>query len=202
MSQEAPDQSDVNPLKMAGAMEKANFMAGKQMEETMSMVVQSLKSGAMPKDILDIKPETIEYFYAQAYRLYNQGKYKEALYLFQILLMMDPAQPRHSLGSAACLHRMGKYEAAGQIYLLAAPLDPKNPLPYFHAADCYTKLLVFELAEFHLEKCLEICGEDPKFALIKERAHLMLEACKVGIKERNETARQQEEAEKAQGRPE
>jgi len=166
---------------MTGVTDKASQLGSQQLEETMKMFFGSMKKGASPKEILDIQPETIEYFYSQAYRLYNQGKYQEALYLFQMLTMMDPGVPRHALGSAACLHRMGKYEAAGQVYLIAGPLDAENPLPFFHAADCYIKLKVYEIAEFSLQKCLELCGDKQQFALVKERASVMLEACQAEI---------------------
>jgi type III secretion system low calcium response chaperone LcrH/SycD len=177
MPREEPDYTKVSPEKLTGAFEKVNYQVGSQIDETLKMVLDALKTGAMPKDIFEINPNTVEFFYAQAYALYNQGKYTEALYLFQMLIMMDPTQSRHALGSAACLHRLGKYEAAGQIYLLSAPLDPQNPLPHFHAADCYIKLGVFDLALFSLKKCIETCGSNAQFTLVRERSQLMLKAC-------------------------
>lgn len=189
MPRQVPDYSDMNVANMGKAMEKVNLTAGQQLKETMSLALEAMKKGAMPKDVLGIKPETIEYFYAQAYRMYNQGKYKEALYLFQMLVVMDATRPRHILGSAACLHRMGKYEAAAKLYTMASPLDPANPLPYFHAADCFIKLGVHILAEYNLKKCLEACGENPQFALIKDRATLMLQASQEAL------AREEKEAE-------
>ena len=183
MPREEPDYSNMSPNKLTGAFEKVNFLVGTQIEQTLKMVMDAIKAGAMPKDIFDVNPKTLEFFYAQAYALYNQGKYTEALYLFQMLIMMDPTQSRHAMGSAACLHRMGKYEAAGQIYLLSAPLDKENPLPYFHGADCYIKLGVFALALFCLKKCIEICGERAEFALVKERSLLMQTTCEERLAE-------------------
>lgn len=201
MPREVPDYSKMSVHKMSRAMEKVNFTAGQQLKETMAIVYEAMKKGATHKDIFDFKPETIEYFYAQAYTMYNQGKYNEALYMFQILLLMDPGQIRHALGTAACLHRMGKYEAAGQIYLVAAPLDPENPLPYFHAADCYIKLHVNMMAEFHLTRCLELCGTKEQFAMIKDRASVMLEAVKAELV-REEKEGEEEEKQKEKERQE
>lgn len=198
MPREAPDYSKMSGHKMGAAMQKVNYTAGQQMKETMGLAWEAMKKGATPKDIFDVKPETLEYFYSQAYRMYNQGKYKEALYLFQLLVMLDPNRPRHILGSAACLHRMGKYEAAGKLYLIAQPLDPENPLPSFHAADCYIKLQVYILAEYHLKKCLELCATKSQYALIKDRATIMLEKAQaeLALLEKEEAPKQEESEEK------
>ena len=199
MPREMPDFSKMDPNKMAAATDPVGALSGDHIKKTMNMMWQSMKKGGKPTDMLDISEDTVEYFYAQAYQFYNQGKYKEALYLFQMLTMLEPGVSRHGLGSAACLHRMGKYEAAGQLYIISQPMDPENPLPFFHASDCYIKLKVYELAEFNLQKCLDLCKDKEEFKLVKERSSMMLEACLAQIARDDKELEEKERAEKESG---
>jgi len=170
-----PEMGPIRINRTSGAIGQANDAAAKQIKETMGMMYNALQKGIMPKQMLNIGDDTIEGLYAQAYNLYNAGKYQDASYLFLVLMMLDPNQPKHLLGSAACLHRMGKYEKAGQIYILCSSIDPSNPLPHFHAADCYIKLKALPLAHMCLKNTIQCCADKKEFAVIKERATAMLE---------------------------
>jgi len=173
---ETPDFSKLNPMKLATSFGAAGDAAASQIKETLGMMYQALERGIVPKQALNIGDDTVEGLYTQAYMLYNQGKYQDAQYLFLALMMLDPKQPKHMLGSAACLHRMGKFEKAAQVYMLITTIDPENPLPHFHAADCYIKLKALPLADMCLKSAIKCCGEKKDFAVVKERALLMLKA--------------------------
>lgn len=162
--------------RLTAAVSGAHGVVGTQIKETLTMIFEAQKRGIMPKKALGMSDETIEALYTQAYNLYNQGKYNDAVYIFVVLMMLDPETPKHNLGCAACLHRLGKYEKAAQLYMLCSVMDPQNPLPYFHAADCYIKLKALPLADMCLKNTLKRCGESPEHSIVRERAELMLKA--------------------------
>lgn len=138
-----------------------------------AMLSQAINNGVMPKNALHINDETMEAMYGQAYNLYNQGKYKDASYIFRLLMLLDYVTPKYILGLAASLHKMKDYKNAANVYLLCGTLDAHNPLPHYHAADCYIQLGIPAIAAFSLGMAIEIAGDQPQFSVIKERAKLM-----------------------------
>jgi type III secretion system low calcium response chaperone LcrH/SycD len=172
----ASDFANMRLDKVFATTGKTNEAVASQLRETVTMMYEAIKKGIVPKKMLNLEDETLEGIYTQAYLFYNQGKYRDAAYLFCILMMLDPNQPKFMLGSGACLHRLEKYEKAAQIYILCSTQDQANPLPHFHAADCYIKLKALPLAEMCLKNAIQCCGDKKEYALIKERAQLMLEA--------------------------
>ena len=170
------DLNNMSIARLTSAVSGSSKAIGDQIKETLIMIFNAQKHGIMPKKALGMTDETIEILYTQAYTLYNQGKFKDAVYLFVILTLLDPETPKHNLGVAACLHRLGKYEKAAQIYMLCSVMDPQNPLPYFHAADCYIKLKALPLADMCLKNTLTRCGDKQEHAIVRERAELMLKA--------------------------
>src|SRR5580658_2269831 len=70
------------------------------------------KEGMSPKDAMEVNPQVLENIYAQAYRLYNTGKYVEASHLFRILIMINSLETKYMLGLAACFHMLKEYQNA------------------------------------------------------------------------------------------
>lgn len=166
------DKMDMN--KVGDVLQKINFAAGKQAEETFKMIMEKvLDRGIMPKEALRIGDDTMEAIYTQAYNLYNQGRYKEASYIFRLLMLLDFSTPKFTLGLAACLHRMKDYINASNLYLLCAALDQKNPMPHYHSADCYLQMGMNELAILALGMAVTTAGEQPQYAILRERASLL-----------------------------
>src|SRR5574338_1356966 len=130
---DSPDTSKELP-KIQETLQKINLASGKRAEETLKNVLEdALKKGIMPKTALSINDETMEAIYTQGYNLYNQGKFKEASYIFRLLMLLDFTTPKYVLGLAASAHRLKDYTNAANLYLLCAALDPTNPLPQFHS---------------------------------------------------------------------
>lgn len=154
-----------------------------------SLLTQALNKGLMPKTALRLGDDTMEAIYGQGYNLYNQGKYKEASYVFRLLMMLDYLTPKYSMGLAACLHRMKDYKNAANTYLLSATLDTSNPMPHYHAADCYMQLGVKIAAIFSLNLAIQAAGSQPQYSVIKERATLMRETLNQLVQEEWEKSR-------------
>lgn len=133
-----------------------------------------VNKGMMPGDALGVKDTDAESLYAQAYQMYNMGKYKDARNVFMSLTYINPMEPRYIFGHAACSHMLEDYEDAAIMYNNQALIDPEDPVPYYHAADCYIKLGDKFSASVALNLVVQRSGDDPKYAMIKERSELTL----------------------------
>lgn len=160
------------------SLQKINFGApGKKAESALKAIMQAaLKKGIMPKQALQITDDTMEAIYTQAYNLYNQAKYRDAGYIFRLLMLLDFTTPKYVLGLAACAHRLQDYTNAANLYFLCAALDPSNPLPHFHAADCYLQLGAVAIAAYSLSLAISTAGNQMQYEVIKQRAELMKQA--------------------------
>ena len=98
---------------------KAAQLLGTPSRETVeALITGGAEKGLMPKQALNIGDDTMEAIYSQGYNLYNQGKYKDASYIFRLLMLLDYLTPKYILGLAACLHRLKDFKNAANVYLL------------------------------------------------------------------------------------
>lgn len=141
-----------------------------------------IKNNMTFKDAAGLTPVDMEEIYNKAYRLYNAGKYKDASSLFRFLTLVDPTTGRYSMGLSSCFQMLKDYQSAVTSYFMTSILDPKNPMPFYHAADCYIQLDLPYIAVIQLKKAIELCGDNPRYAIIKERSTFMVEGL-----ERNNT---------------
>lgn len=137
-----------------------------------------IKEGMIPKDAGGISPVYMENMYAQGYRLYNTGKYEEAVHIFRMLIMMNAMEPKYILGLAAAFHMLKEYDTAIQTYMMVGALDPTNPIPHYHSADCFIKMNDPISAMVCLELAISTAGDRPEYAKMRERALLTLESVK------------------------
>lgn len=129
----------------------------------------------MPKDIFGVSDQTMEGLYGQAYRLYQTGKYKEAMQLFRLLMLGNATESKYAFGMAACFHQMKEYKSAVESYALTSMIDPTNPLPYFHASDCYLEMKDKMSASISLQAAIKNAGNKPEYQTMKDKAKLTLE---------------------------
>lgn len=168
-------------------LQRVNFAAGKKAEETLKVLLEAvIKRGVMPRQALKLGDETMEAIYTQGYNLYNQGRYKEASYIFRLLTLLDFMTPKYILGMAASLHRLKKYKDAANLYLMCGALDPANPYPHFHSADCYLQINAVEIAILCLSMAISVAGDQPQHALLKQRATLLKQSLEQKAQERAE----------------
>lgn len=145
------------------------------------MANKMMVQGLTPKDAMGFSSGYMENVYAQAYRLYNTGKYAEATHLFRILIMLNAMEPKYMLGLAACFHMIKEYTNAIQTYTMCAALDPTNPIPHYHSSDCFIQMKDYLSAMICLELVIDKAGAKPEYAKMKERAQLSLESLKKQI---------------------
>lgn len=150
----------------------------KKLEQFASKIIGQ---GVTPKDAMGLDDQMVEGIYAQAYRLYNTGKYKEACQLFRLLIMLNGAEPKYSLGLAACYHMAKDYESAVAAYTSCGMIDPNNPIPHYHASDCYMQMGDKVSALIALEMAVKRSGDKPEFSQLKDRALMTIEKIKEEI---------------------
>lgn len=136
--------------------------------------------GMLPKDAMGMSDSLVEGIYGHAYRLYNAGQYQEAQNLFRLLVMLNATEAKYILGSAACYHMTKDYANAAATYAIVSMADPNTPIPHYHAADCYLKMDLLGAAMNELESAVQLCGDKAPYALIRDRAQMMLERIKSG----------------------
>lgn len=142
------------------------------------MANKMMIQGLTPKDAMGVSNSYLENVYAQAYRLYNTGKYAEAIHLFRILIMLNAMEPKYMLGMAACFHMLKEYDNAIQTYTMCSALDPQSPIPHYHSSDCFIQMRDYISAMVCLELAIARAGDKPEYAKMKERARLSLESLK------------------------
>ena len=137
----------------------------------------------LPKDALNISDQTLEKMYAQAYQLYNLGKYADAQKMFGTLVMLNVTEPKYLFGLAASEHMMKDYETAASHYVKCSMVDVESPIPFYHASDCFIHAKDMGSAMITLHLTVKRCGDKTEFSTMKERAAMTLENLKLQQKE-------------------
>lgn len=171
-------------------IKKAVEQLGSNMQEGSSDSVKATmdkatRKGASPKDALGLTDAMVEGVYGQAYRLYNTGKYKEAIQIFKLLLMINSTEPKYAMGLAACFHMLKDYKVAADSYSLVGILDPESPISFYHASDCFLQMGDTASALIALEMAIKRAGEKPEFRTLKDRALLTAESLKKEMEKTN-----------------
>lgn len=177
-------------------LKKAAQQLGKayaDQKKTEPMVDKVLRGGFTPKDMIGMTDEMVEGIYGQAYRLYNNGKYQDAIQLFRLLVMADSTDPKFIMGLAACFHMMKEYKNAGQIYSLCGMVDPGNPIPHYHASDCFIKLGDLPSAIVELKLTIDYSEGKPEYQTIHDRAKMNLKAVEEELHKKMEGASKAQE---------
>jgi type III secretion system low calcium response chaperone LcrH/SycD len=152
-------------LKDKDVVERLSLYIIKKMEENPGMTL---------KDATGISDETMEGLYSLAYSFYNQGKYREALALFELLAGTSPTVHKYFLGLGACYQQTEAYGAAFASYYIALNLDPDNPIPAYHAVDCLLKQDLKEEALECAEAAVLICDGRPEYRELEKRCQLII----------------------------
>lgn len=139
---------------------------------------KATRKGTSPKDALGLTDAMVEGVYGQAYRLYNTGKYKDAIKIFRLLLMINSTEPKYAMGLAACFHMLKDYKIAADTYSIVGVIDPESPISFYHASDCFLQMGDSVSALVALEMAIKRAGEKPEFRTLKDRAVLTAESLK------------------------
>lgn len=129
------------------------------------------------KDALNLSEENMEAFYTLAYQMYKQGEIATARKLFQLLIFIDPSQPKYHYAQGVLYHKAHDYMDAAKCFLTAGTIGKEPyPLAFFHASDCYIQLNDLPSAIITLAHCIENCGEDAQHTTLKKKCEVLKEA--------------------------
>ncbi len=161
---------NINAKTATEASEDLGKKLGEEVSSRQKKVENNLfKQAVKPKDLLRMNQTMVEGIYGQAYRLYNTGKYQEAMHIFRYLIMLDSTEPKYLMGLAACFHMIKEFDNATELYALCSALDPKNPIPYYHATDCYMQMKDYTSALLASQTALNRAKKYEEFATIASR---------------------------------
>jgi len=169
-------------------IKKAAGDIGKELKnEQVANLQKSLQNATRgtksPKDALGLTDAMVEGVYGQAYRLYNTGKYKDAIQLFKLLIMISPTTPKFIMGLAASFHLLKDYKMAADTYVFLGVIDAENPISFYHTSDCYVRMNDPVSAIVALNMAIKRCGDKPEFKVLKDRAILTLQSLKKNVEE-------------------
>lgn len=150
-----------------------------------TLAQEFMKKGHMPKDVLNLSDREVEGLYAQAYNFYQTGRYKDAIQIFRLLIMLNAYEAKYVLGLGACLHMMKEFKNAIDTYTLCAILDPENPIPYYHMSDCFLEMKDSYSAVVALEMAIKRAGSKPEYQVLKDRSTMTMQNLQKEIKEKN-----------------
>lgn len=174
-----------NALKDPEIQEEMDHYHGSQNPDEVKTALEGIKhkvlqEGKSPREAMGLSEPMMEGIYGYGYRLYNTGKYLQAIQLFRLLVMLDPTSTKYLFGLAAAYHMNKDWLTAGMCYSLTSLIDPKSPLPFFHASDCYYRIQDLNMAKQCLESCLRACQGHPENEIIQQRAQFMLQQLQEG----------------------
>lgn len=162
-----------------------------EIEKTFENFAGSLSSGQglgkkiFPKldktaiqSFLGIDKSTAEGMYEQAYGHYTNGRYNDAIDIFQLLMVYNAEDPRFVMGLAACCHQLKEFDSAIQMYSTCGILDPEDPIPHYHLSDCYLQLNDKMSAVVALQMAVKRAGDKEEFAVMKDRALMAIKTYK------------------------
>ncbi|MEF9496870.1 SycD/LcrH family type III secretion system chaperone [Chlamydia sp. 04-14] len=146
-------------------------------------ILQGLGDGLTLQQILGLSDVLLEEIYTIAYSFYSQGKYNEAIGLFQILTASKPQCYKYILGLSSCYHQLKMYNEAAFGFFLAFDAEPQNPIPPYYIADSLMKIDQAEESRDFLDITIDICANKPEYRILKERCNIMKDSLKDMIKE-------------------
>lgn len=181
MEQEAPKDKSKSELIDEVIKTKLGNITEAEKKQVKEIFTKVLEQDMKLKDAMGMDDRTVEGFYAYAYGQYENGKYKEALALFQFLRSLDESDPKFYLAIGACLHKLKRYKPATYAYMGAGMMNPKDPLPFYYMADCYLQLDRKQSAAVSLQITIDRAQLNPIYKAIQDKCELMLDAMKNDI---------------------
>lgn len=116
----------------------------------------------------------MEGMYNVGYQAFQQGNYRHAIGAFRMLFMLNPLEKKYIFSLGLSLERSKKFFEGATAYMMHAALDEANPVPIFRAAICFLEFGEPGAARIYFLKTLKLCGEDPMYVMVSNRAKLFL----------------------------
>ncbi|MBP9693122.1 MAG: SycD/LcrH family type III secretion system chaperone [Alphaproteobacteria bacterium] len=128
-------------------------------------------------EVMGIKPESLETVYAVGHLYYEQGKYDQALQIFQLLSVLDSDNLKFWKAYAGALQMVDRLTDAITAYSFCVYLDATDPEVPFHAGKCYLALGDLAKAQMAFQGAAYFAKMNPKkYANLEKQADLYIKA--------------------------
>lgn len=134
---------------------------------------KGIKSSIPVQDILNISDEALDKYYEVSCKLLAAHSYKDAACAFLFLCFLTPLYSSFWLGLGIAEQCQEHHEEAILAYLKAIDKKPNDPIAYGNLAQCLLALGEKQMAQFTINKALELCGDDITFSSMKEKVLAM-----------------------------
>ncbi len=152
------------------------------MELASNLRTITLRGTVMQKQ-LSYSDELMEKLYAVGYKIYEKGRFRDALEFFENLFYLNPLDYKICYSAAAAAQRMGDWYRAILYYAYAAAAQEKAPEPSYFSAECCVQIGKEKAAIKLYEKAVEKCGNRPEYQELKERCQVLERALAKRIQE-------------------
>jgi Flp pilus assembly protein TadD len=95
-------------------------------KEVLEKVADVMSGKTTLREIKGLTDAQMEMLYGTGYALYQAGRCKDAVDVFQILCLYDPYVARYWLGLAGSLERLGRFVPAAVAYRMLLGIEPEN----------------------------------------------------------------------------
>ncbi len=104
-------------------------------KEVLTKAAEVLSGKTTLREVKGLTDVQMEMLYSAGYALYQAGRCKDAVDVFQILCLYDPYVARHWLGLAGSLERLGRFVPAAVAYRMLLGIEPENVEALVHGAE-------------------------------------------------------------------
>lgn len=133
-------------------------------------VAQHLQGQVSLRRIIGFSDRSMHCFYSCGYELLKQERFDEASDFFWLLASIDSFISVYWLGLGIAEQQRERFKEAIYGYTMATIADETNPLPQYRSAQCYAAMNDPLLAANALDLAIAQCGDDPKYATLREHA--------------------------------
>ena len=99
-----------------------------------------IEKGSTLKQLNGVTNDELEAVYSLAFGHYRSGNFKDALKLFQFLVLFDHLNAKFWFGLGAVQQALKDFQNAVVAYGYCSFLNLENPKPQLHAAECFLAL--------------------------------------------------------------
>lgn len=145
----------------------------KLLEEAHSIddfISRHLQGQVSLRRVLGFSDRTMQRCYTCGYELLKHKRFDEAADFFWLLSSLDSFISVYWLGLGIAEQHREHWKQALYAYTMATIADETNPLPQYRSAQCYAALGDTVLAVNALDLAIAQCGDDPKYATLREQA--------------------------------
>ncbi|MCP4373506.1 MAG: tetratricopeptide repeat protein [Deltaproteobacteria bacterium] len=144
----------INPRSVLALSEKGFLLLLRQ--ERYSEALECFQQARIVTDrnLLQIQDQMT--LYSHTFELEHVGRYKDALWYYEVLTLISPNNPAYWIAKGSCLLNLGQYEASIKFADRAIDLDADEYMPWINKAVAYHNLGNYKDALKSAEKVLQL----------------------------------------------